>query len=43
MLAARMTKLRSQRDINSWRIPLLMSGLAVGLFGLTMTFDVLDK
>jgi uncharacterized membrane protein len=43
MLAPRMKKLRSQRDINLWRIPLLMSGLAVGLFGVTMTFDVLDK
>jgi uncharacterized membrane protein len=36
-------KLRSQRDVNLWRIPLLLSLGALGLFGLTLTPDVLDK
>jgi uncharacterized membrane protein len=43
MLAPRTTKLRSQRDINLWRIPLLMALGALGLFGLTLVPDVLDK
>jgi len=42
-LAPRPTKLTSQRDINLWRIPLLLSLGAVGLFGLTLIPDVLDK
>ena len=42
MLAPRPTKLRSQRDINLWRIPLAMSLGAVVLFGLTLIPDVLD-
>lgn len=36
-------KLRSQRDINLWRIPLQLSLAAVALFGITMIPDVLDK
>src|SRR5271154_3107681 len=43
MLAPRPTKLRSQRDINLWRIPLQLSLGAVGLFGLTLIPDILDK
>src|ERR1700685_2438076 len=43
MLAPRPTKLRSQRDINLWRIPLQLSLAAVGLFGLTLVPDILDK
>ena len=43
MLAPRTTKLRSQRDINLWRIPMLMSLASLGLFGLTLVPDVLDK
>src|SRR6202789_246852 len=43
MLAARPTKLRSQRDINLWRIPLQLSLLAVALFGITLIPDILDK
>ena len=43
MLVPRPTKLRSQRDINLWRIPLFLSLGALGLFGLTMIPDVLDK
>ena len=43
MLAPRLTKLRSQRDVNLWRIPLLLSLGAIGLFGLTLIPDVLDK
>jgi uncharacterized membrane protein len=43
MLAPRSTKLPSQRDVNLWRIPLLLSLAAVGLFGLTLIPDVLDK
>src|SRR5580704_16312914 len=37
------SKLRSQRDINLWRIPLQLSLGAVGLFGLTLIPDILDK
>jgi uncharacterized membrane protein len=36
-------KLRSQRDVNLWRIPLQLSLAALALFGLTMIPDVLDK
>src|ERR1700722_7109723 len=43
MLAPRPTKLRSQRDINLWRIPLQLSLIAVVLFGITLIPDVLDK
>jgi uncharacterized membrane protein len=43
MLAQRPTKLRSQRDINLWRIPLQLSLAAVGLFGITLIPDILDK
>jgi uncharacterized membrane protein len=43
MLAPRPTKLRSQRDINLWRIPLQLSLAAVGLFGITLIPDVFDK
>jgi len=43
MLVPRPVKLRSQRDVNLWRIPLKISLAAVGLFGLTMVPDVLDK
>lgn len=43
MLAPRPTKLRSQRDINLWRIPLRLSLVAVALFGITLIPDILDK
>jgi len=43
VLAPRPTKLRSQRDVNLWRIPLLLSIGALGLFGLTLVPDILDK
>jgi uncharacterized membrane protein len=43
MLAPRPTKLRSQRDINLWRIPLQLSLAAVGLFAITLIPDILDK
>ena len=39
----RPTKLRSQRDINLWRIPLQLSLAAVALFGITLIPDILDK
>jgi uncharacterized membrane protein len=42
MLDPRPAKLRSQRDINLWRIPLALSLAATALFGLTMIPDVLD-
>jgi uncharacterized membrane protein len=42
MLAPRPTKLRSQRDINLWRIPLQLSLAAILLFGITVTLDTLD-
>ena len=43
MPSRRATRLRSQRDINLWRIPLQLSIAAVALFAITMTPDVLDK
>src|ERR1700684_2332334 len=43
MLAPRPTKLRSQRDINLWRIPLQLSLVAVALFAITLIPDILDK
>ena len=43
MLAPRPTRLRSQRDINLWRIPLKLSLAAVGLFAITLIPDILDK
>jgi uncharacterized membrane protein len=43
MFAPRPTKLRSQRDINLWRIPLLLSLAAIALFGITLIPDILDK
>src|SRR6202051_2186525 len=43
MLAPRPTRLRSQRDINLWRIPLQLSLVAVALFGITLIPDILDK
>jgi uncharacterized membrane protein len=43
MLVPRPTKLRSQRDINLWRIPLQLSLAATALFGLTLIPDILDK
>ena len=42
MLAPRPDKLRSQRDVNLWRIPLALSLGAVVLFGLTLLLDILD-
>jgi uncharacterized membrane protein len=43
MFASRPTKLRSQRDINLWRIPLQLSLAATALFGITLIPDILDK
>jgi uncharacterized membrane protein len=43
IFARRRTKLRSQRDIDLWRIPLKLSLAAVGLFALTLIPDILDK
>jgi hypothetical protein len=43
MLAPRPTKLRSQRDINLWRVPLQLSLAAASLFGITLIPDILDK
>jgi uncharacterized membrane protein len=43
MLAPRPVKLRSQRDINLWRIPLQISLASIALFGLTLIPDVMDK
>jgi uncharacterized membrane protein len=43
MLAPRSTKLRSQRDINLWWTPLVLSLAAIGLFGVTLIPDILDK
>ena len=37
VLAPRPAKLRSQSDINLWRIPLQLSLAAVALFGITLT------
>ena len=42
MLAPRPTKLRSQRDINLWRIPLQLSLGAILLFAITVALDALD-
>ncbi len=42
MLDPRPTKLRSQRDVNLWRIPLRLSLAAIALFGITMIPDALD-
>src|SRR5271156_128899 len=42
MLARRPTKLRSQRDINLWRIPLELSLGAIALFAITLVPDILD-
>jgi uncharacterized membrane protein len=39
----RPTRLRSQRDINLWRIPLQLSLAATALFGITLIPDILDK
>ena len=41
--APRPTKLRSQRDINLWRIPLQLALAAVALFGITLIADILDE
>jgi uncharacterized membrane protein len=43
MLAPRSLKLRSQRDVNLWRIPLQVSLSAIALFAFTIIFDVLDS
>src|SRR6266852_2177593 len=43
MSSPRPTRLRSQRDINLWRIPLRLSLAAVALFAITLVPDVLDK
>lgn len=43
MLAPRPAKLRSQRDVNLWRIPLQVSVAAIVLFGVTMVPDALDS
>src|SRR5450631_3242688 len=42
MLDPRPAKLRSQRDINLWRIPLKLSLAAMALFAATLTPDILD-
>jgi uncharacterized membrane protein len=43
VLALRPRKLRSQRDINLWRIPLQLSLAAVALFAITLIPDILNK
>jgi uncharacterized membrane protein len=43
MLAPRTANLRSQRDVNLWRIPLGLSLAAIALFGITLTPDILDS
>jgi uncharacterized membrane protein len=43
VLTPRSTKLPSQRDINLWRTPLALSLGAIGLFGITLIPDILDK
>jgi uncharacterized membrane protein len=43
MFAPRPARLRSQRDINLWRIPLQLSLAATALFGITLIPDVLDS
>jgi uncharacterized membrane protein len=42
MLDPRPATLRSQRDINLWRIPLTLSLAAIALFGATLIPDILD-
>ena len=42
MLDSRPAKLRSQRDINLWRIPLKLSIGAIALFCVTLIPDILD-
>jgi uncharacterized membrane protein len=42
MLDPRPAKLRSQRDINLWRIPLTLSIATIALFGATLIPDILD-
>jgi len=42
MIDPRPLKLRSQRDINLWRIPLRLSLAAIVLFGVTLIPDILD-
>src|ERR1035438_610646 len=42
MLDPRPARLRSQRDINLWRIPLNLSLAAIALFGATLIPDILD-
>jgi uncharacterized membrane protein len=42
MLARATSKLRSQRDINLWRIPLRLSFASLVLFGVTLSIDALD-
>jgi uncharacterized membrane protein len=41
--APRSTRLRSQRDVNLWRIPLRLSLAAVALFAVTLIPDILDR
>ena len=43
MLTPRPVKLRSQRDVNLWRIPLKLSLASIALFGVTLIPDILDK
>ena len=43
MLTPRSTTLGSQRDINLWKTPLALTLGAIGLFGLTLIPDTLDK
>src|ERR1700733_15353549 len=43
MLPPRLVPLRSQRDVNLWRIPLQISLAALTLFGVTVIVDALDK
>jgi uncharacterized membrane protein len=43
MSSPRPTRLRSQRDINLWRIPLRLSLAAVAMFAITLVPDILDK
>ena len=40
MLAPRLLKLPSQRDVNLWRIPLRVSLGAIALFGVTIVPDL---
>jgi uncharacterized membrane protein len=42
MLDPRPDRLRSQRDINLWRIPLNLSLAGIALFGVTLIPDILD-